>query len=398
VPAFFVKAGGMANFSDRCQKLLAEVGYENDDFGPHEQVQAKIGAAKAKCAEYDRYVKEEAKGKWPAGKKPPDAPTSRDRMLSQCQSGHLTQDALFRAPSERGNACANNAPPEGDGRCYDTDAAPCMPMITYGGTKSRPRNSIGSPHWAVGQNESDFAAENKGQAIDPNDMSAQCKRNAEVVTGQGDGKDDYDDHMASGFRGTQKVSAETKRKEAQRRRDNAASLQQNAAAELAAKGGGGAGPAADAPDDEKTAADCIEKFRKAAMEQMRRDAIAKYGTNYQKTKTEARAAQATASANAAAAKKRAEDATKAVEDGKKDGLSKEEMRRLNKEKWESINASRKADREKETADRKMKNVNCMHQQACSLAGVPRDASPAEKDKAFAAAANGPLPPPQGFVH
>jgi hypothetical protein len=287
-PVLYLKAGSPGKFTDDCVTALAKVGYDPSDFGDYDQVRAKIKAAKGRREVYED--QQRAAGA-PIDPKGPDARTA---MLARSQAGHLSQDDMFRADGSRGNGCGNHRPPgPGEARGYNVYMAPCMPMQSYGGTTSRPRDTIGSPHWAVSQNEADQRI--PGTTVNSTQMSAQCVQNTGIVTGAN--TVDYDNHMAAGFRATKKSSARARASQAQKRRELAASTQQAAASELPASGGAAAGDDAQGQKDKDMAAKCIDAWRQWAQEEMRRKAIEKYGTNYDQTKKAALAEQ-TAAQNA----------------------------------------------------------------------------------------------------
>ncbi len=113
-PVNFLKAGTGMAFSAQCVALLAEAGYQPEDFGSHSYVQKRLAQARAAVAQW-----EAAK----AGGPPAAEPSEHQKFLATCQSGHLAQDAIHRegGSENRGNNCANRV----DG--YNESDAPCMP-------------------------------------------------------------------------------------------------------------------------------------------------------------------------------------------------------------------------------------------------------------------------------
>lgn len=115
-PVMFLKGGAAAMFSDQCKALLAQAGYDPASFGSYDHTAKQIRAAKDHCAKYDEAVK--------AGGAPPvPKPTPEQRHLSECQSGHLTQNAVYQ--NERGNPCSNVAPG------HEEHLFPCMPQAGH---------------------------------------------------------------------------------------------------------------------------------------------------------------------------------------------------------------------------------------------------------------------------
>ncbi|MCC6322663.1 MAG: hypothetical protein IT438_14640, partial [Phycisphaerales bacterium] len=123
-----VEAGGGAGFSADCAAALAKCGLSPDSFGSYSHVASQIDAAKQACADWDIARKS---GNL-AGATPP---TAEQRFLSQCESGHIMQNATGqRASADRNNYCHNVI----DG--YDAHAAPAMPM--HDGAEGRSGHGI----------------------------------------------------------------------------------------------------------------------------------------------------------------------------------------------------------------------------------------------------------------
>jgi len=105
-------------FSAQCVAALLEAGYKPEWFGSYNHVAKQIQAAKKKCQAYDDAVKKGRKNK-------PPKPSSDDRYLASCQSGHLSQNACFQQPGARGDPCKNTV----DGH-HDAHY-PCMPQAGH---------------------------------------------------------------------------------------------------------------------------------------------------------------------------------------------------------------------------------------------------------------------------
>lgn len=277
-PVNFLRAGDLGGFSAACLKLLAQAGYSPDDFGNHKYVQARI--RQAKMARQNYVDQQRAAGK-PVDPMGPDPHTA---MLSRSQSGHLNQDAMFRAPGGRGDACSNNLPPQGDARGYDSSSAPCMPMQTHGGTIGKSRNAIGSPHWAVSQNEADQRGDpaNRNRPLTQAEMSQQCRSNTALCTGGN--RPDYAAQMGDVKQNRQAEAVSRRRMGEDTRRGSAAEVKGGGAGGASAAAGAGGAGAASGAISGNSAAECIDNFRKAGMERMRQDALQKYGQDYDKTK------------------------------------------------------------------------------------------------------------------
>jgi hypothetical protein len=117
-PVLFLKGGAADRFSDECKALLAKAGYDPASFGSYDHCAKQIRGAKDQCSKYDEAVN--------AGKPPPvPQPTAQQRHLASCQSGHLTQNAVYQ--NDRGNPCSNvdSAPGHAD------NLFPCMPQAGH---------------------------------------------------------------------------------------------------------------------------------------------------------------------------------------------------------------------------------------------------------------------------
>ena len=134
-------------FSAECKAALLKAGYDPDWFGSYSYVGKEIKTAKDKVAAYEHAVKKKLKNR-------PPKPTDADRYLASCQSGHLTQNAVFQEPGGRGDPCSNLESAPG----HSTDDFPCMPQA---GHASQP----GGEHQRATLHEKDSA----GEAGEPGD-------------------------------------------------------------------------------------------------------------------------------------------------------------------------------------------------------------------------------------
>ena len=120
-PCLFLKAGGSAFFSEQCQKLLINSGFNPDWFGDYDHVTAKIRGAKMKIADWNAMPPPEQ------AKHPEKRPTPEDAFLSQCTASHAIQDGVYRNARDpagnpgRGNPCASLV------QGYTEGTAPCFP-------------------------------------------------------------------------------------------------------------------------------------------------------------------------------------------------------------------------------------------------------------------------------
>ena len=107
-------------FSAECNAALLKAGYDPAWFGSYNHVAKQIKKAKEKVAKYDAEVKKGKKGR-------PPKLTKADKYLATCQSGHLTQNAVFQESGKRGDPCANLDSAPG----HSTDDYPCMPQAGH---------------------------------------------------------------------------------------------------------------------------------------------------------------------------------------------------------------------------------------------------------------------------
>jgi hypothetical protein len=241
-PVVFVKAGTSMMFSAHCVKELAKYGYDPEDFGSHSHVQKRLRAARDRVAADDAAV---ASG----GARPTPPVTDRERFLASCQSGHLSQDAIHRegGSENRGNPCANRV----DG--YQEGAAPCMPHQGDAGT-------LGTQHNQVSQLETTQPRDrglSTNQPYPPDqasaDADARCRQTLGQTTGPGQPTGTAPATGAGASAGTSTSGT--------------------------VGDGGATAPGSVGPVDPnnpgeingETAADCINAFRKHAMQAMKQN-------------------------------------------------------------------------------------------------------------------------------
>jgi len=115
-PVTFLQGGAADMFSAWCVEKLSAAGYSPKDFGSYLYVRHKvIKDAKNRVKDYEASLQ-------PGSHRTVDPPSDHDKWLASCQSGHLTQNAVYQ--TERGNPCSNlkTAPGHHDG------LFPCMPL------------------------------------------------------------------------------------------------------------------------------------------------------------------------------------------------------------------------------------------------------------------------------
>jgi hypothetical protein len=309
--------GGEATWLDKaCERALIRAGYDPTAFGSYAHVKGKIDAAKDKCDKWDAMSPSEKRSSTP--------PTDADRFLSQCQSGHITQDAVFRKPGGRNSPCDNHPGAAGN----VTGLAPCMPHFGMS-------NRVGSTHQRITINEPGAAATSgkpgevlpagtpmspkmvqnaAGQTIDialkgarPNGPTADAGPlldKAEKLKDQrGTLSGARADDLKERERGTRQAGS-TAAQQA-----SAASLQETARVD----GKKVTAPADGRPRDaaEEKAKECIEAFRKAGLDDMRKQVVKENSTaNKQAAKSKAEKAAKGAADKKAAAEKRQKDADK----------------------------------------------------------------------------------------
>lgn len=239
-------------FSADCVKLLLKAGYDPKWFGSYSWTSKQIKEARDKAKLYDDAVK---KGK----KRLPPEPTDAERYLAGsppdygdgCQSGHLTQNAVFQEPNGRGDPCQNLDSAPG----HSTNDFPCMPQAGHA-------NQPGGEHQRATLHEKDSAGA-AGEVGDTYDGDQIAK--------------DSDDRA-------RKVANDKKLA----KKNGREAITKKGAAEGASAGGGGrSGKAAagasgatgkgakksnepwNKPLTGKSAGDCINSFRKAGEAAMR---------------------------------------------------------------------------------------------------------------------------------
>ncbi|MFY1829209.1 hypothetical protein ACN47A_25045 [Myxococcus fulvus] len=127
-PVNYLEGGGSSFFSRQCQQLLIKAKLNPDWFGSYDHVAKLNREAKAKCARWDTATAAEHAAGMKDGT-PLERPTAGDRYLRSCQSGHLVRDSNFRESGAddmgndaRGDPCRNVI----DG--YESDRAPAVPQ------------------------------------------------------------------------------------------------------------------------------------------------------------------------------------------------------------------------------------------------------------------------------
>jgi hypothetical protein len=370
-PVVFTLAGSGEMMSEECKKIVEKAGYPADCFGSYDDVKGKIDEAKANVKKYED---EQTKKGEPID---PTKPSARDRFLANCQSGHLSQNAIFQQPGQRGNSCANISP---GGAGYHTRLAPCMPM-------PGPSGAPGTPHTLVTAEENENTRKLMGNEarpvppkyipMDHEQVAAGAQGSAQTAVRAGLGsaganapqedlakadalaaerRELRKQHKAAPKRSDERKQLKAKmealkQKEDGHRRTAAAALQQQSAKEIAAaKGATGSDPASAADgkandDLAKKAAECIETFRKNAMDAMRSKVKQDYsGPNLKKTTQ-------TLKKNQKAAHERYDKALANAQSAKpedKDAAQRE---------------LRAAARAKEEADKEVANIPCLAKQA-----------------------------------
>jgi hypothetical protein len=243
-PVTFLRGGAADMFSAECKAALLKAGYDPAWFGSYSHVSKQIKAAKDKVAKYEDAVN---KGR----KRLPPKPSKTDKYLATCQSGHLTQNAVFQEPGGRGDPCSNLDSAPG----HSTNDYPCMPQAGHA-------TQDGGEHERATEHEKDSA----GAQGDPGDP----------YPGKEIAKDSDD-------RG-KKIADDKKLAKANDRE----AITKKGATEGASAGGGAksgksvsaasgaSGRSASKPNEPwnkpitgKTAGDCINAFRKAGEAAMR---------------------------------------------------------------------------------------------------------------------------------
>lgn len=348
VPVNFLKAGDMGGFSADCVAALAQCGYAPEDFGSHEHVANECAQARIRRQEY---VARQAAAGQPVD---PHGPDARTAMLAQCNSSHLSQNALFQG-GERNDSCANHPTAPG----YHCNMAPAMPVQAFAPDSNTA--APGSNHELVSDNERlQNQRAGAGNAVNANQLSVNARENAAIATGT-DAK--------TGAPVNVPAASEAR----------AAAL---ASGPSGAGGGSAAGGAGSISGS--TAAECIEAYRQAAMTRMGQQVDQRYGAaNYGTTQ----AANQTRADNASAAVrqfdrdnpgggnlKQANDRIKKF--GGASSLKPHEQKQLEAARQTvAAEEQRKQDRgrlvaEQSNAQQELRNGGCIHQQLSGLGGPP----------------------------
>ncbi|MFL5292372.1 MAG: hypothetical protein ACJ79U_12710, partial [Myxococcales bacterium] len=242
----FLRGGAADMFSAHCKAELLKAGYRPEWFGSYNHVRRKIKEGRDYCKKYD-----EAKAK--GEKLPGPAPTDEQRYLEKCDSGHLTQDAVYRQSGGRGDPCSNVESAPG----YSMTQAPCMP---HAGNPDDPRDE----HGLVSKHEQDSAAgpggRKPGDPYPVNEIAADSdKRTKELLA----------DKTSADRSGRKPVSPEGGK-------EGASAGASATSGDHAPATSGVADGKPSEPNESwkqeltgKTAADCINSFRKAAEDAMR---------------------------------------------------------------------------------------------------------------------------------
>jgi hypothetical protein len=231
-------------FSEQCKKELAKAGYDPGWFGSYSHVAKQIRDAKEKVRKYDEAKKRGRKNL-------PPKPTPQEKYLATCQSGHLTQNAVFQEPGGRGDPCDNLATAPG----HSTGDFPCMPQAGHA-------NQPGGEHQRATLHEKDSAGA-QGEPGDPYPGKEIAKDSDERA------KEIADDRALAKKNARQAVTKK--------------GAEEGASAGGGARSGGSAsaargatGKAAKKPNEPwnkpltgKTAGECINAFRKAGEAAMR---------------------------------------------------------------------------------------------------------------------------------
>lgn len=111
----YLKSGGSAFFSAKCQALLIKAALNPDNCGSYKFVADINADARKKCNAWDA-----ASPAQRAANNIPQ-PTPQERFLADCESGHVIRDSNFRTQGGRGDVCESVV----DG--FESNLAPCVP-------------------------------------------------------------------------------------------------------------------------------------------------------------------------------------------------------------------------------------------------------------------------------
>jgi hypothetical protein len=314
-PMVLVKAGGPVVFDAECQKALVQCGYDPEAFGTYKQVKAKIDEAKAKVKKWEETPAAQRGSLTP--------PTADERFLAQCQSGHISQDALYRKASGRDSPCDNHPGAAGN----VTGLAPCMPHF---GSKGE----VGSIHHQVCTSEfnSARACGVPGTPMDAKQIAACSKATIDVSLAGATAPSPtvpaatllaQAEQLQKSREGQpSSVADPIKDKEQDTRKAGSAAAQQASATSLQSpekKNVPAPANAEEREDAKKKAAECIEAYRKAGQDAMRQQVVDENSTA---KKTEARdkasAAAKKSEAEQKSAQDRAQDAKQRAADAEND--------------------------------------------------------------------------------
>ncbi|GEN05571.1 hypothetical protein SAMN05443572_101884 [Myxococcus fulvus] len=284
-PLLYLEMGGSNFFSEQCQALLIQAHLNPDWFGSYSTVGKTCSDAKAKCSRWDGATQAERDRGFtenpgpPATQTPLERPTTGDRYLNQCQSGHLVRDSNFReagrstdglSRSARGDPCRNLV----DG--YREDHAPSVPMQ---GAASNPQHE----HGLHTRNENADSARQRERNLAEGHPEEQYPQGARQRDEDGRTQSYLDDHQ-----------------EKWRTAEREARDQPPGAGSSSGAGAGGSATSAAGPGDAEgaglgkvtapncapgdvvdgsSAAECINSWRRKAEAQMKQDVMASIKKN-----------------------------------------------------------------------------------------------------------------------
>lgn len=299
-PVVIVKAGAADWLDMDCVHAMVKCGYDPSWFGSYSHVKGKIEAADEKCKQWDDQVRA---GGTPSG----TPPTPADRFLAYCQSGHMSQDAIWRGAGGRDSPCDNHKP-GADGNV--TSLAPSMP---HAGESNR----VGSTHQRITVDEMDEARQTgpPGTPMSPTDVQRCANRTTQTALGGAAqnrpdappqdliAKAEEQRLKREGIEAAGGKAPQMEAEERQLRQAGSQGLQQQSAGQLMKEHD--VKPPASAAEQEaaqQKAAECLEEFRKAGLDSMRRQVVEENSTKNKKAAADAAAAET------AAAKQRQSDA------------------------------------------------------------------------------------------
>jgi len=207
-PGTWLRAGNLSLSDAECRKALAACGLDPDAFGNYSSVLKSQGAARKKLREDARNAAA-AKGATPnpSHHVPPCSlePGAENSGNCRChegeiaqdlckndpdkflhangQSGHMSQDALYRGAGGRGDPCQNIPPANDNSGTYGYGMSRARCMEHYGRS-----NLAGSPHEQICRAEEDFQADmaSRGKGpLDVQDLREGVGRSAVVAATKG---------------------------------------------------------------------------------------------------------------------------------------------------------------------------------------------------------------------